>query len=358
MKYRKYQNLKLPIFYPHRNIEKVSIPLKLIPTLHTGLLQRTMCEFRRTRSKVWWSNYYHEDDEADDTDNSALSRASASRYSWRRSLVENNNRNSSSSPSNGSQKSQDSGFSDSESSSPSSCGSSKSDAEKSCDKCGVEQTKNNSNSDTSASKLPETPVRIARPYLLRHKKKDKNNEKAERNLQLVKSKCNSISSYLADCYFPVSDFVHPNDSSTQLPCPTPDCSFSKSQSSESSADVESRTCFIVDELPKKIPQTPNEKTPLGSTETLSSSSSETNDTVRFLDSKQTAEEKPIENPCLNVDSLKTDQNETLDISLLPDPTHTSTPKKEDVRIRSAKKLRRPSPVVVEETKYVHANYTI
>lgn len=328
-----------------------------------------MCEFRRTRSKVWWSNYYHEDDETDDIENSTLQRSAVSRFSWRRSLVENSNRNSSSSPSNGSQKSQDSGFSDSESSSPSSCGS-KSDPEnrqsESCDKCD-ESKEQSTNSETVLSKLPDTPVRSSRPHLLRHKKREKNVEKTEKKLQLVKSKCDSISSYLADCYFPITNFVNSDDTKTEeleLPCPstsTQKCSLSRSLTyqslhSDSSADIE-RTCFIVDELPKKSPtrETNNEKTPLGSTETISSSSSE-NNTVRFLDKVEPSSEhcspvpKQEDLPCLNVDSLKNDHNETLDLSLLPDPAHTSTPKKDDIRTRSAKKIRRPSPVVVEENR--------
>ncbi|XP_065207501.1 protein inscuteable homolog isoform X2 [Planococcus citri] len=339
-----------------------------------------MCEFRRTRSKVWWSNYFHEDDETDDiVHHPSLSRSTTSRFSWRRSLVEDSSRNSSSSPSNGSHKSQDSGFSDSESSSPSSCGS-KSDSDnrvksdESCDKCASDESKNdespNSPTESTLSKLPEIPVRISRPHLLRYKKRDRNQDKNEKNLQLVKSKCNSISSYLADCYFPINDFVNePKTPKAELPCAETSsqrCTLSRSQTchslySESSAD-ESRTCFIVDELPKlRSPSLENiEKTPLGSTDTLSSSSFENNDTVRFLDKKdppsgrcspelRAVEQKDL--PCLNVDLLKkNDHNETLDLSLLPEPAHSSTPKKDEVKLRAAKKIRSPSPVTVEDNK--------
>lgn len=338
-----------------------------------------MCEFRRTRSKVWWSTYFQEDDETDEvaTHHPSLSRLTTSRYSWRRSLVEDSSRNSSSSPSNGSHKSQDSGFSDSESSSPSSCGS-KSDPEnrvksdESCDKCEDESKTDqspNSPAESALSKLPETPVRISRPHLLRYKKRDRNHDKNEKNLQLVKSRCNSISSYLADCYFPINDFVNEPKTPIESSCSETSqrCTLSRSQTyhslysvSESSPDESARTCFIVDELPKRSPQQDVEKTPLGSTDTLSSSSFENEDTVRFLDKKEPSsgrcspeprgnEQKDL--PCLNVDSLKKlDHNETLDLSLLPDPAHASTPKKDEIRLRTSKKIRSPSPVADEDNK--------
>lgn len=74
-----------------------------------------MGEFRRTHSKVWWS-HYPEDDEED----GVLPPGGILSPHWGPGLsLSGGERRFSSSPSNGSHKSQDSGFSDSESSSPS-----------------------------------------------------------------------------------------------------------------------------------------------------------------------------------------------------------------------------------------------
>lgn len=364
-----------------------------------------MGEFRRNRSKVWWSNYFREDEDVNEEKISSPLQSTI-RFSWRRSLrIENSNRNSSSSPSNGSQKSQDSGFSDSESSSPSSCSlkESKNDNNQKEFKQeqNAEQTLYHNEIDkpanaeiTSQSKSSDVQVnKIPRPCLIKRKKREiKNTKKVEKNLQLVKSKCDTIGSYLADCYFPITSFVNTdnitlvnrltngyknplfledqryletvfNNSRTQLT--------QQSVAYESNSEqVELRTCFIVDELPKKnitdgnIFNCKENKTSTTSLDTISLSSDEfkVDETVKYVEkkdclsnNKQYAEDSGSQKMLFaNVDSLTPfESNESrlsnLDLSHL-EPTHTSTPKKEDIKFQRRtphRKCKRSSSLVEE-----------
>lgn len=296
-----------------------------------------MGDFRRTRSKVWWSNYFQDEDEPEQKQ-SSLGRTGA-RRSWRQPAVveTNSNRNSSSSPSSGSQKSQDSGFSDSESSSsPSSCASST-------------DTRNSSGESqitafelTKAPATPgsgqHTPVnRIPRPTLIKNRRKE---EAAE-----------SISHYLADCYFPVPTAATVASSELPSSCTSPP------------ASPGDRTCFIVDELPKRPsePASPADRSNLDSSSETSSSPSlssleeyKVDDTVRCVEEKKDCDEDQPEElssepatplPCITVDLLKAEcRLSNLDLSHLPEPTHTSTPKKEESSVQPSRKCKIEAPV--------------
>lgn len=366
-----------------------------------------MSGFRRGRSKVWWANYFHERDDHEDE-------VGSSRFSRRRSLDVDSNRNSSSSPSNGSQKSQDSGFSDSESSSPSSCSSkgvkSEIGSTLTChdDECQdeiadpVEEPVVRSPETSALSKLPETPVnRIPRPYLIRHKRREakiaQNRDPADDDE--LTSKCNSISSYLAECYFPITNFVSvdenfmsptyanelphsnmcPSSPEDQRHLPTVASNDSKTMGStpslfaSNSKNDQYRTCFIVDELPKKnsssssSPSDTANSSRLHDTSLETSSSScdmfQTDDTVRYVEKNECLqpeedrkdETKTVQQSCIPVQLVVAEPNESrssiLDLSHLPEPTFTSTPKKDDTKIqrRNNRKLKRPSPVVTQDT---------
>lgn len=334
-----------------------------------------MGEFRRTYSKVWWSNYFHNDEDSEDKPPSS---ASGARFSWRRpaTISENNsNRNSSSSPSSGSHKSQDSGFSDSESSSsPSSCANS-SDTRNSSGESQItayELIKISNASTSTAGSLPTTPVnRIPRPTLIRSRKKEV--ESAD-----TISPTDSLSHYLADCYFPVPTAAPTvttpisTASSTELPSVpnSPQSSFPSNPSTPCSQ--KHRTCFIVDELPKKhVEETPSQahqsKLDLSSSDISSSPSLSSleeykvDDTVRFMEEKKDCDEnepehvkissEPIAPPpphsYINVDSQKNEcRLSNMDLSHLPEPTHTSTPKKDETNFvqRSIRKCKTESPV--------------
>lgn len=340
-----------------------------------------MGEFRRTYSKVWWSNYFQDDDDSEDKPPS-LAR-SVVRFSWRRSAAtaENTNRNSSSSPSSGSQKSQDSGFSDSESSSsPSSCSSSTDTRNSSTESqiTAFELTKTSNAGTPKVESLPETPVnRIPRPTLIRYRKKEVKSADST-------SPADSISHYLADCYFPVPTAANtgttttPTVSSNELPS-TPSSSHSLSPAIPSTpCSQKRRTCFIVDELPKKhveetLSESHQSKVDSSSSDTSSSPSLSSleeykvDDTVRYMEEKKDCDEnqqnkvdvptEPITEssppPCINADLQKNEcRLSNLDLSHLPEPTHTSTPKKDETNFvrRSIQKCPTETPVEEPDCK--------
>ncbi len=338
-----------------------------------------MSEFRRTRSKVWWSNYFHEEDDTDELV-SCTSSNSVPRFSWRRSRnAENGNRNSSSSPGSGSHKSQDSGFSDSESSSPSSCSlkepKNSDDPIKRVPENGAKSVDAVSSSTeiTFISKLPKTTVDNGSGLnSTSHKIKDTKTLENERCSELKRSKCHSISDYLADCYFPVISFGYGDDipgmpsplSMDKLPLPCKSQSLhsidqvrspavlnnSKKTRSERSCrshncnETDSRTCFIVDELPKKNFSESARKFDkvLGnSIETVSTSSDEGKDenTVRYVEKEELAEIENRRGSDAEVSRISTPENleanesrlSNFDLTRLPEPTHTSTPKNDETK---------------------------
>lgn len=314
-----------------------------------------MGEFRRTYSKVWWSNYFQDEDDSEEKPPS-LAR-SVMRFSWRRTVApaDNANRNSSSSPSSGSHKSQDSGFSDSESSSSPSCCASSTDTQNSSTESQItafELTKTSNAGTPKVESLPETPVnRIPRPTLIRHRKKEAKSADST-------NPADSISHYLADCYFPVPTDTNvgttTTPSSNELPS-SPSSLQSSSSAVPSTPCSQGRTCFIVDELPKKhVEETPSElhqrkvdssSSDISSSPSLSSLEEyKVDDTVRFMEEKKDCDEnkpKIVEMlseptaelsppPCINADLQKNEcRLSNLDLSHLPEPTHTSTPKKDE-----------------------------
>lgn len=383
------------------------------------LQSNNMSAFRRGRSKVWWANYFEDREENEDEAGSSSLPGSLSRFSRRRSLHTDSNRNSSSSPSSGSQKSQDSGFSDSESSSPSSCSSKDTKTENNNPVTSNQEfkfqneTENlavaenvNSTDINSLSKLPETPASgIPKSYLIRRKLQNAKivqEPEVRESHELASSKSYSISSYLAECYFPINSFVSMNENTTptlcsdKLPNSSADTfSLNNQRFSPVNADSsnhrstrshtlssfetdsrynENRTCFIVDELPKKNCSSNRPPSAIDgdtlhdiSAETSSTSTYDefkTENTIKYIEKNQcqlppgnTNEIQTAQQLNVHCKSLKTaERNESrssiLDLSYLPEPTYTSTPKKTDTNIHRLchKKLKRILPVAIENIR--------
>lgn len=353
-----------------------------------------MSGFRRSHSKVWWASYFHERDHTeDDREGSSPSLSPALLQfngSRRRSTDESNSdRNSSRSPSDGSHRSQDSGFSDSESSTPSNCSSKAVNSENhSASDGNHEITPEASTFRESSSRLPETPInRIPRLVVIKPKPNESTSSDELHKLEQEQTN-NLVSTYLAECYFPITTLIEGSKSpyTSQLPqvlsCPSP-CDNSDKESSissQSSYEMNSksgnkRTCFIVGETPKKIP-VKSDSSSLSYDDTNESTmegsySLSYDDTVRFVENKECQsderecinEPKSVLPPIINTTYKISGPSESRPSSPefnhlnLPAPTFTSTPKK-DLQIRMNKKLRDPPDLTKSKPELEKNNQSV
>lgn len=241
-----------------------------------------MTDFQRTRSKVWFSN----DDDED------------IQHSWRRqpSSSPESRRVSSGSPSNGSHKSQDSGFSDSESSP---LGLSK--------VLPKEEQQLQVETNVFTDKLPGGVL-------------------SEASVARIPSPCESQQSEICNCFFPACELSRKFRSLEYMAAADASSPFRMTKRYEEELRTPNRTCFIVDELPKSnvVLSTPS------STKSFDGhfDQSENVTVVENVKSSDGSnDDLIIDPPTPFVDRINNADSVSLCESDRPDtPEHTSTPK--------------------------------
>ncbi|XP_025411976.1 protein inscuteable homolog isoform X2 [Sipha flava] len=241
-----------------------------------------MTDFQRTRSKVWFSN----DDDED------------IHHSWRRqpSSSPESRRVLSGSPSNGSHKSQDSGFSDSESSP---LGLSKA--------LPKEEKQLQDETNVFTDKLPGGIL-------------------SETSVSRIPSPCESQQSDICNCFLPACELSRKFRSLEYVADADTSSPFRKTKRYEEELRTPNRTCFIVDELPKSnvVLSTPS------STKSFDGHFDQSENVTVVENVKQDGGSNDnliIDPPTPFVDRLNNADSISLCESDRPDtPEHTSTPK--------------------------------